>query len=70
VPIFAALRPILEAHRDKHAKDVRPDGLVFATARGGPFDPGDVAKRATKAWAGKAGVYASRGASRRGVGLD
>ncbi|MDP9386267.1 MAG: tyrosine-type recombinase/integrase [Actinomycetota bacterium] len=50
VPIFDVLRPILEAHRDRHAQDTRPDGLVFATRTGGPFDPAEVTKRADRAW--------------------
>jgi integrase len=50
LPMFRELRPILEAHRDHHAKDKRPDGLVFATRSGGPFDPSEVTKRADRAW--------------------
>lgn len=50
VPIFDVLRPILEAHRARHAQDTGPDGLVFATRTGGPFDPTEVTKRADRAW--------------------
>lgn len=53
VPIFAALRPHLERHLAK-LLDQSPDALVFATKTGGPFDGGDVSKRADKAWDGKA----------------
>jgi integrase len=30
--------------------DPSDDALVFGTSTGGPFDPGDVSKRAKKAW--------------------
>jgi integrase len=32
--------------------DQGDDALVFGTSTGGPFDPGDVSKRAAKAWKG------------------
>lgn len=52
VPIFAALRPILEAHL-RAMSDTSADALVFGTRTGGPFDPGDVSKRAARAWKDK-----------------
>lgn len=46
VPIFAQLRPLLEAA----TKDKASNALVFGTSTGGPFDPSDVTRRADKAW--------------------
>jgi len=54
VPIFAALLPHLERHLEKETPGEAPDTLVFATKTGGPFDGGDVSKRAAQAWDGKA----------------
>jgi integrase len=45
VPLMGPLRPLLAA-----ACAGRNGGLVFGTRTGGPFDPGDVSKRAAKAW--------------------
>lgn len=50
VPIFAELRPILEARHGDSA-DTSAEAFVFATRTGGTFDPSEVSKRADKAWA-------------------
>lgn len=46
VPIFAQLRPLLEAA----VKDKAPNVLIFGTSTGGPFDPSDLTRRADKTW--------------------
>ncbi len=53
VPILAALRPYLDAHRLRTllrtGADPAPERLVFASTRGGPFTPTNVDRRARKA---------------------